>query len=273
VKILLFGGNGQVGWELQRALSPFGNLVIADLENANFENPRQIVAVLETEAPDIVVNAAAYTAVDKAETDEDRARIVNAVAVGSLARAASMQKALLIHYSTDYVFDGLKLLPYCESDPVNPRSVYGKTKSEGDEAIQTSGCDHLIFRTSWVHSTRGNNFVRKILQLAADKESLTVVADQFGAPTSAELIADVTALALARRSSRNGLKSGLYNLTSSGSTSFHEFACFIVREALLRGCDLLARPDTILPISSSTFEPPRPAPAIPLWTPQSCPPH
>lgn len=260
MKILLFGGNGQVGWELQRALSPFGNLVVMDRQKADFENPSQLAAVVEAEAPNIVVNAAAYTAVDAAETDVHSARLVNAVATERLARAAFMQKALLIHYSTDYVFDGLKPLAYRESDPTNAMSIYGKTKCEGDEAILASGCEHLIFRTSWVHSARGNNFVRKILQLAAKKSSLKVVADQFGAPTGAELIADITALAVARRNSSLALRSGLYHLTSSGSTSWHEFARFIVGEALLHGYDLRARPETILPIPSSEFQAAAPRP-------------
>jgi dTDP-4-dehydrorhamnose reductase len=201
VKILLFGGRGQIGWELQRALSPFGDLVVLGRHKADFENSSRIEAVVEAEAPNIVVNAAAYTAVDRAETDFHKARLVNAVAVASLAQAAFAQKALLIHYSTDYVYDGLKTLAYHEDDPTNAMSVYGKTKCEGDEAIVASGCEHLIFRTSWVYWARGNNFVRKILQLASEKSSLTIVADQLGAPTGAEMIADITALAIARRDS------------------------------------------------------------------------
>jgi dTDP-4-dehydrorhamnose reductase len=260
VKILLFGGRGQIGWELQRALSAFGDLVVLGRDKADLENSSRIEAVVEAEAPNIVVNAAAYTAVDRAETDFHKARLVNAVGVERLAHAAFAQKALLIHYSTDYVYDGLKTLAYHESDPTNAMSVYGKTKCEGDEAIVASGCEHLIFRTSWVHSARGNNFVRKILQLASEKSSLTIVADQLGAPTGAEMIADITALAIARRHSGLALQSGLYHLASSGSTSWHQFACFIVREALLRGCNLRARPETIMPISSSEFQAPAPRP-------------
>ena len=253
VKILLFGNHGQVGWELQRALSLFGNLVVADREKADFERPEELTAMVDREGPDIIVNAAAYTAVDQAEADVQRARTVNAIAVERLARTAKAKSALLIHYSTDYVYDGSGSQPYTESQPINPLSVYGKTKSEGDEAILMSGCNHLIFRTSWVHSSRGNNFVSKILRLAADKTELTIVADQFGAPTSAEMIADVTALAIARHSVGLALQPGLYHLTSSGSTSFYEFARFIVGEARLHGCTLKANAETIRPISSAEF--------------------
>jgi dTDP-4-dehydrorhamnose reductase len=260
VKILLFGGNGQVGWELQRALSPLGHLVVPSRKDADLENPARLAAIVAAEAPDIVVNAAAYTAVDGAETDRDRAQTVNAVAVDRLAQAALACRALLIHYSTDYVFDGLKTTAYCESDATNAVSVYGKTKSDADEAILGSGCQHLIFRTSWVHAARGRNFVRKILELAAEKSSLIVVADQFGAPTSAELLADITALAVSRHKSSLALPSGLYHLTSSGSASWYEFARFILSQALLCGHDLKARPETIVPISSSEFKAAAPRP-------------
>jgi dTDP-4-dehydrorhamnose reductase len=253
LKILLFGSRGQVGWELQRALSLLGTVVVADRERADFEHPEQLAPIVDAEAPSVIVNAAAYTAVDRAETDVQRARIINAVAVQSLARAALAKKALLIHYSTDYVFDGSKVKSYSEDDPVNPLNVYGRTKSEGDEAVLASGCNHLIFRTGWVHSSRGANFVRKILRLAADSTDLAIVADQFGAPTAAEMIADVTALAVARHASGLALKSGLYQLTSRGTTSWYEFARFIVTEAKLRGCDLRAGPEAIRPISSTEF--------------------
>jgi dTDP-4-dehydrorhamnose reductase len=256
VKILLFGGRGQVGWELQRALSLLGNLVVANREKADFEHPKELVSIVDAEAPNVIVNAVAYTAVDRAETDVQKALVTNATAVQRLAAAALMKKALLIHYSTDYVYDGSKSDPYNENDLVNPLSVYGKTKNAGDEAISASGCDHLIFRTSWVHSSRGSNFVRKILLLAAERTDLAIVADQFGAPTAAETIADVTALAVARHGSPLALTSGLYHLTSSGATSWYEFARFIVGEAKLRGCDLRTRPEAIRPISSAEFHAP-----------------
>jgi dTDP-4-dehydrorhamnose reductase len=256
VKILLFGSRGQVGWELQRALSLLGNLVVANREKADFEHPEELASIVDAEAPDVIVNAVAYTAVDRAETDVQKALIMNAAAVQSLAGAALMKKALLIHYSTDYVYDGSKSNAYSENDLVNPLSVYGKTKCAGDEAIFASGCDHLIFRTSWVHSSRGSNFIRKILRLAAERTDLAIVADQFGAPTGAEMIADVTALAVARHGSPLALRSGLYHLTSSGATSWYEFARFIVSEAKLRGCDLRARPEAIRPISSTEFQAP-----------------
>jgi dTDP-4-dehydrorhamnose reductase len=254
VKILLFGSRGQVGWELQRALSLFGNVVVADRGKADFEHPDELATIVDSEGPNIIVNAAAYTAVDRAETEAERASAINAIAVERLARAAKKKGALLIHYSTDYVYDGSGSHPYSESQPIKPMSVYGRTKSEGDEAVLMSGCDHLIFRTSWVHSSRGNNFVRKILSLAADNAELTIVADQFGAPTSAEMIADVTALAIARRTAGLALQSGLYHLTSSGATSWYEFARFIVGEARLQGCNLKARAETIKPISSAEFQ-------------------
>ena len=254
VKILLFGSRGQVGWELQRGLSLLGNLVVADRERADFEHPEQLASIVDAEAPNVIVNAAAYTAVDRAETDVQKARTINAIAVQNLARASLAKKALLIHYSTDYVFDGSNSNAYSENDLVNPLSVYGNTKREGEEAILASGCDHLVFRTSWVHSPRGTNFVRKILRLAADRTDLAIVADQFGAPTGAEMIADVTALAIARHASGLALRSGLYHLASSGATSWYEFARFIVSEAGLRGCDLRARPEAIRPISSTEFQ-------------------
>jgi dTDP-4-dehydrorhamnose reductase len=266
VKILLFGSRGQVGWELQRALSPLGNVVVANREKADFEHPDELASIVDAEAPGIIVNAVAYTAVDRAETDGQRALIVNATAVQSLAGAALMNKALLIHYSTDYVYDGSKSNPYTENDVVNPPSVYGKTKSAGDQAIFASGCDHLIFRTSWVHSSRGSNFVHTILRLAAERTELAIVTDQLGAPTGAEMIADVTALAIARHGSPLALRSGLYHLTSSGATSWYEFARFIVSEAKLRGCALKASPEAIRPISSTEFQAPAARPRNSLMT-------
>jgi dTDP-4-dehydrorhamnose reductase len=253
VKILLFGGRGQVGWELQRALSLLGSLTVVNREQADFERPDGLKAIVRTHAPDIVVNAVAYTAVDRAEAEVQKARSVNALSVERLAHAARAQKALLIHYSTDYVYDGLKPTGYIEGDSVDPASVYGKTKAEGDSAISESGCDHLIFRTSWVYASRGKNFVRRILQLAAKKPDLAVVADQFGAPTSAEMIADITALAVARHISGLRLPFGLYHLTPNAVTTWHEFACLIVGEAIMHGCELTATPETIKPISTAEF--------------------
>jgi dTDP-4-dehydrorhamnose reductase len=269
VKILLFGGRGQMGWELQRALSPFGDLFVVDRQKADFENPSQIEALIEAEAPNIVVNAAAYTAVDRAETDFHKARLVNAVAVESLAHAAFAQKALLIHYSTDYVYDGLKTLAYHESDPTNAMSVYGKTKCEGDEAILASGCEHLIFRTSWVHSARGNNFVRKILQLASEKSSLTVVADQLGTPTGAEMIADITALAIARRDS--GLACIIW-LPAEARPGINSPALSCARRCcVVAVCGLDPKP--LCRFRAPSLRRRRPARAILLWILQSCPAH
>lgn len=196
MKILLLGANGQVGWELQRSLSFLGELSVHDKDTADFENPAALASLVHNEKPSVIVNAAAYTAVDQAETDVDTAYRVNAEAVASLAEAAEDIDAWLIHYSTDYVFDGTKQGRYLEDDITNPKSVYGKSKREGELAVINSGCKHLIFRTSWVFASRGNNFAKTMIKLARERDELKVVADQIGAPTSAELIADVTALAI-----------------------------------------------------------------------------
>lgn len=264
MKILLLGANGQVGWELQRALAPLGQLVICDRHSANLENPQALIELVEREQPAVIVNAAAYTAVDKAESDVDRARKVNAESVAVLAAAAHKLDAWLVHYSTDYVFAGNKPGAYVEDDSTAPLSVYGQTKLEGEQAIRASGCRHLILRTSWVYAARGSNFAKTMLRLAADREELRVVADQIGAPTSAELIADVTALVLQRIASDTTLgkiASGTYHLVASGVTSWHGYAQFVIAEAARLGVPLRATPENVHPITTAQYPVPAQRPA------------
>ncbi|MBL1265315.1 dTDP-4-dehydrorhamnose reductase [Candidatus Methylomicrobium oryzae] len=237
MKILLFGKDGQVGRELQRTLLPLGEVFALNRQDADLQNLTGLDRLLQTVKPDLIVNAAAYTAVDKAETDSATAFRVNAEAVEAMAGYAFDQKVLLVHYSTDYVFDGQKPGAFVETDAPHPLGVYGLSKRKGEEAIEQSRCNALIFRTSWVFSAHGNNFIKTILRLAKEKNSLNIVADQFGAPTSAELIADVTALAIAGyRSGRLG--SGIYHLTANGEANWHRFACHIVDRALANGLPL-----------------------------------
>ncbi len=259
MKILLLGKNGQVGTELLRTLLPLGTMVALDRSAADLEKPATLRAVLESHSPDVIVNAAAYTAVDKAETNQDAAHAVNAESVAILAEYAKARDALLVHYSTDYVFDGSKEAPYEPGDATNPLSVYGKTKRLGEEAIEASGCSFLIFRTSWVFSAHGGNFVKTILRLAKEREALNIVADQHGAPTSAELIADVTALAIAGH--RQGVcKSGIYHLTAAGHTTWHGLAIHIVARATANGVAMKATADRISPIPTEAYPLPAPRP-------------
>jgi len=261
VKILLLGKNGQVGWELQRALSPLGELHALDRSSANLDAPESLRDVIRGYAPNIIVNAAAYTAVDKAESDPDGAQRVNAESLAVIATEAKQLDAWLIHYSTDYVFNGSKDGAYREDDTTAPLNVYGKTKHEGELAIVASGCKYMIFRTSWVFASRGGNFAKTMLRLAGERDSLNVVADQIGAPTSAELIADVTALAIYRLQHDAALAehaSGIYHLAASGTTSWHGYAQFVIAAALQRGFVLKAGPEQVLPIPASAY----PVPAL-----------
>lgn len=228
MKILLTGKNGQVGWELQRALASLGEVIACDRSELDLANPDKIVALVREAKPQIIVNAAAYTAVDKAESEPEPAHAINARAPGILAEEAKKLGALLVHYSTDYVFDGTKTEPYTEEDAPNPISVYGRSKLAGEQAIQSSGCRHLIFRTSWVYGPRGKNFLLTILRLAKERDELRIVSDQIGAPTTSALIADVTAQILRAFSPE---KQGLYNLTATGSVSWYGFAQAIVHTA------------------------------------------
>jgi dTDP-4-dehydrorhamnose reductase len=234
MKILLFGKNGQVGWELNRSLQPLGEVVALGREQADFSSPESLRDIVTDIKPDVIVNAVAYTAVDKAEEQESLAFIINGTAPQVLAEEASKLNALLVHYSTDYVFDGNKNKPYLETDKPCPINAYGRTKLAGEEAIQSTACDYLIFRTSWVYAARGHNFLLTILKLAGERDELSIVADQVGSPTSARLIADTTAhCVLQAIKERNAGKftSDLYHLTAGGETSWFGFAKEIIEIA------------------------------------------
>lgn len=253
MKILLLGKNGQVGHELQRTLLPLGQLTTLCRQEANLEEPNLLAGVLEAHAPDIIVNAAAYTAVDKAESDEITAHKVNAESVAVMARYAAKENALLVHYSTDYVYDGEKLGTYVETDTTNPQSAYGRTKLAGEQAILHSKCQAWIFRTSWVFSSYGANFVKTILRLARDRDDLAIVADQIGSPTSAELIADVTALAIANYKQRNFIRTGVFHLTASGEATWHELARHVVAKLEEAGMSLKLHASEIRAISTDEY--------------------
>ena len=256
MKILLFGKDGQVGWELQRSLAPLGELVAVDFDSTDlcgdFSDLAGIAQTVRTNAPDIIVNAAAHTAVDKAESEPDLARTINAAAPGILAAEAQRSGAWLVHYSTDYVFDGSGTAPWTENSPTGPLNVYGKTKFDGEQAIRASGCQHLIFRTSWVYAARGGNFVRTMLRLAKERDRLTVIDDQIGAPTGADLLADVTAHAL-RAVVFNPKLGGLYHLVAGGETSWHGYASYVIELARAAGVQLKVPQRAIDSVPSSAF--------------------
>lgn len=255
MRIVLFGRGGQVGRELERVLPPLGDVLAFNREAADLERLEALRDLIRRESPDIVVNAAAYTAVDKAESEPDRARRINADAVQVMADEVGRLGGWLVHYSTDYVFDGTKSCGYVESDAARPLNVYGATKLAGEQFVAASGCRHLIFRTSWVYAAHGANFIRTILRLAQDREDLSVVDDQIGAPTGAARIAEVTAAAMARLGSAETAppKSGVYHLASTGATSWHGYAEFVVATAQTCGLPLRAGPGQIRPIPSSAW--------------------
>ncbi|MFZ5636777.1 MAG: dTDP-4-dehydrorhamnose reductase [Pseudomonadota bacterium] len=263
--ILLLGANGQVGRELRRSLAALGEVVPATrsgaledgrpCERADFDAPESLPALIERVAPGIVVNAAAFTAVDRAEAEREAAFRANAEAPSRIAAACAAREALLVHYSTDYVFDGRGDRPYRESDATAPLGVYGASKLAGEEAIRGSEARHLMFRTAWVYAAHGHNFMRTMLRLAAERDELRVVADQIGTPTPAALIADVTAAALAHAPA----VSGLWHLTAAGRTSWHGFAEAIVAGAHARG--LLARSPRVTPIATADYPTPAKRPA------------
>ncbi len=259
MKILLFGKNGQVGWELQRSLAPLGELVAVDFDSqdlcGDFMRPDGIAQTVRIVSPDMIVNAAAHTAVDKAEGEPERARIINALAPATLAREASALGAWLVHYSTDYVFDGSGIKPWVETDPTGPLNVYGQTKLEAENAILESGCRHLIFRTSWVFAALGGNFAKTMLRLAQERDRLTIIDDQIGAPTGADLLADVTAHTLRAAVKRPNV-SGLYHLVAAGETSWYGYARFVLNCARKSGLRLKVAPENILPIPTSAFPSP-----------------
>lgn len=259
MKILLFGKNGQVGWELQRSLAPLGELIALDSQSVDFcgdlNNLEGLAKTIRTIAPDIIVNAAAHTAVDKAENEPALAHAINALAPGVLAQEAKRSDAWLIHYSTDYVFDGNGDTPWLETDVTGPLSVYGKTKLEGEKAIIASACKYLIFRTSWVYASRGANFAKTMLKLAQERDALKVINDQIGAPTGADLLADVTAHAIRTAMQRSEV-SGLYHLVADGQTSWYGYANFVIDFARRAGLIIKVDPEAIVPVATTAFPTP-----------------
>lgn len=264
MKILLFGKTGQLGWELQRSLAPLGELLALGRQaeahalypeaplHGNFLQPDLLAETVRRVRPDVIVNAAAYTAVDQAENDDATARTINTDAVVAIAREAERMGATLVHYSTDYVFDGSGEQPWRESDVPAPLNVYGQTKLAGERAVRQHCERHLIFRTSWVYGARGNNFAKKILQLGQERETLNVIADQIGAPTGAELIADVTAHAI-RQLRREPACAGLYHLAASGATSWHGYASQVLETARAKGIALRLHPESLLPVNAASY--------------------
>jgi dTDP-4-dehydrorhamnose reductase len=261
MKILLLGKNGQVGWELQRSLAPLGEVLALDRHSASWcgdlSQPERLAQTVRDYRPDVIVNAAAHTAVDKAESEPDVARCLNATAPAALALAAAEIGAWLVHYSTDYVFNGQGDLPWQEGDATGPLSVYGQTKLEGEQAIATSGCQHLIFRTSWVYAARGGNFAKTMLRLAGERERLTVIDDQHGAPTGADLIADVTAHAIRQVMAKPApALSGTYHLVASGETTWHGYASHVIAQARALQPEQALKVSDIAPVPTSAFPTP-----------------
>ena len=256
MKILLLGKNGQVGWELQRALSPLGELVALDRhQGADLADIEALTATVRAQAPQVIVNAAAYTAVDKAESEPELARQINTLAPARLALEATALGALLLHYSTDYVFDGSGSEARAEDAPTAPLSVYGRTKLDGEKAIRASGCQHLILRTSWVYAARGGNFAKTMLRLAAEREQLKVIADQIGAPTGADLLADLSAHMIRATRAQPAL-AGTHHAVASGETSWHAYAQYVIEFARARGKSIKVAPDQVLAIPTSDYPTP-----------------
>ena len=237
MKILLLGKNGQVGWELQRSLAPLGELLALDRNSTShcgdLSNLEGLADTVRVFRPDVVVNAAAYTAVDKAESDQSTANLINALAPEVLARACAAIGAYLVHFSTDYVFDGAGQKPWLESDATGPLNVYGHSKLAGEKGIAKQGAKHVIFRTSWVYGTEGGNFAKTMLRLAQEREKMAVINDQFGAPTGAALLADITALCLQRvqPEQHEPYLSGIYHLAAAGETTWHAYAKYVLQQA------------------------------------------
>ncbi len=261
MNILLFGKGGQVGWELQRSLSVLGTVTALDFNSTehcgDFANPAGVAETVRTLRPDIIVNAAAHTAVDKAESEADFARTLNATTPGAIAQEAAKLGAWLVHYSTDYVFDGSGNRPWAETDQPAPLSVYGRTKLEGEQLIAEAGAKHLILRTSWVYAARGGNFAKTMLRLAQERERLTVIDDQWGAPTGADLLADVTAHAL-RHLQQHPQDAGLYHCAAAGATNWNEYAKFVIAQAQLAQPAIKIKANKIAPVPTGAF----PTPAV-----------
>jgi len=257
MKILLLGKDGQLGWELQRSLAPLGELIALgpDAPGGNFTRLDEVERAVRSIAPDVIVNAGAHTAVDKAESEPELAHLLNTQAPAMLAAEAKRLGTWLVHYSTDYVFDGSGSTPWQETDATNPLSVYGRTKAESEAAIQEAGCQYLIFRTSWVYAARGGNFAKTMLRLGQEKEALTVIDDQVGAPTGADLLADVTAHAL-RATQHKPQVAGLYHLVAGGETSWHGYARFVLNLARQHGVPLKVAPEAIKAVPTSAFPTP-----------------
>jgi dTDP-4-dehydrorhamnose reductase len=261
MKILLLGKNGQVGWELQRSLAPLGEVLALDRHSTTYcgdlSRPEELAQTVLAYKPDFIVNAAAHTAVDKAESEPELAKLLNTEAPAALAKAAAQVGAWLVHYSTDYVFDGSGTHSRQEGEGTGPLSVYGKTKLNGEKAIVASGCKYLIFRTSWVYAARGGNFAKTMLRLAQERDKLTVINDQHGAPTGADLIADVTALAV--RSvvgTCNADLSGVYHLVASGETTWHGYASHVIEKAQAINPNLQIKAAEVAPVPTSAFPTP-----------------
>lgn len=253
MNILLFGKTGQVGWELQRALAPLGTVTAVDVKSTtycgDFSNPEGVAETVRRVRPDVIVNAAAHTAVDKAETEREFAELLNATSVKAIAVEAEKLGAWLVHYSTDYVFPGTGETPWLETDAVAPLNVYGETKLAGENAVQENCTKHLIFRTSWVYAGKGNNFAKTMLRLAKDRPELSVINDQFGAPTGAELLADCTAHAI-RTALHKQEVAGLYHLVASGTTTWHDYAALVFAEAKAAGMELAIEKLNAVPTSA-----------------------
>lgn len=260
MKLLLLGANGQVGWELRRSLAPLGEVVALDFNDpvgagVDFSDPESLAATVKTHRPDVIVNAAAYTAVDKAEAEIKLAEAINAQAPAVLAREAKQLGALLVHYSTDYVFDGSGQSLRNETDPTGPLSVYGQTKLASEEAIVASGARHLILRTSWVYAVRGHNFIKTMLKLAQERDELKVIDDQIGAPTGAELLADVTSLLIRARSAGTG-HDGIYHCVASGETSWFGLAKFVIEWGREQGIAVKVARDALRAITTAEYPTP-----------------
>ncbi|PIT75858.1 dTDP-4-dehydrorhamnose reductase [Limnohabitans sp. G3-2] len=259
MKILLLGKNGQVGWELQRSLAPLGEVLALDRHSTpwcgDLSQPERLAQTVRDLRPDVVVNAAAHTAVDKAESEPELARCLNATAPAALAKAAAEVGAWLVHYSTDYVFNGQGDQPWQEGGATAPLSVYGQTKLEGEQAIAAACAKHLVFRTSWVYAARGGNFAKTMLRLAAERERLTVIDDQHGAPTGADLIADVTAHAIRCVLQQQDL-AGVYHLVAAGETTWHGYASHVIATARQIKPDLALQVKEVAPVSTASFPTP-----------------